>query len=161
MFDDQDQELGPVLTLVIGIAIAMSLFAIAVALSVAGVFSNPSSRTGATRAGVATSAAATHAIRLYFDVGSAALPGDAAGSLLPLAAAARADGARRIDVAGFHDATGDRATNAELAKDRALAIKAMLMQAGVPDDRVVLRKPVEVEGSGDAREARRVEVGLR
>ena len=49
MFDDQDQELGPVLTLVIGIAIVMSLFAISVALSVAGVFSSPANGASARR----------------------------------------------------------------------------------------------------------------
>lgn len=165
MFDEEDQELGPVLTLVIGIAIAMSLFAIAVALSVTGMFSqpttgaatNPASRAAATLPpGVATSA-----VKMYFALGSAALPADAEGSLLPIVMASRADPARRIDVSGFHDPSGDRAANAELAKQRALAVRDALMAAGVAEGRIALQRPVEVTGSGDADEARRVEVALR
>lgn len=161
MFDEQDQELGPVLTLVIGIAITVSLFAIAVALSVAGVFSGgahgPSARAATSR----TVAGAARPVHLYFALGSAELPADAAGSLLPIVEAARRDPARRIDVSGFHDASGDAATNAELAKTRAMAVRDALAQAGVAADRIELQKPAQVLGGGDPREARRVDVGLR
>lgn len=168
MFDEEDQEIGPVLTLVIGIAIAVSLFAIAVALSVTGVFSRPATGASSTSPSTASRAAAslppgvaTSAVKLYFALGSAALPSDAAGSLLPVVMASRADPARRIDVSGFHDPSGDRAANAELAKERALAVRDALVSAGVSADRIALQKPVEVTGTGDAEEARRVEVALR
>jgi K(+)-stimulated pyrophosphate-energized sodium pump len=64
-------------------------------------------------------------------------------------------------VSGFHDASGDPVRNAELARQRALAVRDALKAAGVTEDRIELRKPQELVGGADAAEARRVEVALR
>ena len=66
----------------------------------------------------------------------------------------------RFSVSGFHDATGSKAANAELAKNRAGKVAEALKAAGVADDRIQLDKPSETTGSGDNKEARRVEVGI-
>ena len=63
-------------------------------------------------------------------------------------------------ISGFHDASGDPAQNAELAKQRALAVAALLKAAGVADDRIELKKPEQMVGDGPAHLARRVEVAL-
>lgn len=67
---------------------------------------------------------------------------------------------RRALISGFHDATGDAEKNLELAKQRAIAVAAMLKAAGVPDDKIDLVKPEQTQGDGAPEEARRVEVKL-
>ena len=168
MFDEQDQELGPVLTLVIGIAIVISLFSIAVALSVAGLFSAPSRDSAQDTAPsiehgapVGVASPSPSLVKIYFALGSSTLPGDTLDSLQQLAVAAKVDPVRRIEVSGYHDASGDAERNLALAKARAFAVRDALIAAGIPQDRIELRKPTEVLGSTDAQEARRVDVGLR
>ena len=63
-------------------------------------------------------------------------------------------------VSGFHDATGDAAMNAELAKQRAFAVRDALKGLGVAEDKIELKKPEETTASGSNAEARRVEVAL-
>ena len=67
----------------------------------------------------------------------------------------------RVLVSGYHDATGDPAKNAELAKQRAMAVGAALKLAGVPDDKIELAKPAQTQADGPPAEARRVEVKLQ
>lgn len=98
---------------------------------------------------------------LYFDPGSAALPGDAADALARVADAARANPSKAVLISGYHDASGDSAQNAQLAKERAMAVRHALEANGVEADRLVLDKPLVALGGGDARQARRVEVRLR
>jgi outer membrane protein OmpA-like peptidoglycan-associated protein len=99
--------------------------------------------------------------QLFFDVGSAALPADAGVALAAVKAAlATAPAGARIVLSGFHDASGDAALNAELAKNRAKAVRSALVADGVDAARVGLRKPESTLGDGQAPEARRVEVRL-
>ena len=67
---------------------------------------------------------------------------------------------RQIVLSGFHDASGDPAKNAELAKERAKAVRAALQAAGIDAARLALRKPESTTGDGDEKLARRVEVRL-
>ena len=76
----------------------------------------------------------------------------------------RRQGRRRRQEGGrqrLPDATGDPAANAELAKQRAIAVGDALKAAGVPDDKIELKKPEAITGTGDHAEARRVEVALQ
>lgn len=97
---------------------------------------------------------------LYFEYGQAALPADAAAALDAAKAAAAAAPGRKLVLSGFHDASGDPAKNAELAKERAKAVRAALHAAGIEPGRVGLRKPESTTGDGSDKEARRVEVRL-
>lgn len=97
---------------------------------------------------------------LYFAIGVAALPAEAPAALASIKAALDAAPGRKIVLSGFHDATGDPAKNAELAKERAKAVRAALQAAGVDAARIALRKPESTTGDGNAQEARRVEVRL-
>ncbi|HET7773255.1 MAG TPA: sodium-translocating pyrophosphatase [Burkholderiaceae bacterium] len=96
---------------------------------------------------------------LYFASGSAALP---AGfeDLKSLVAAYNAKAGSKFVVSGFHDAAGDAAKNAELARQRAEAVRDRLVASGVAADRIDLRKPEQASGGADA-QARRVEVRLQ
>jgi outer membrane protein OmpA-like peptidoglycan-associated protein len=99
--------------------------------------------------------------KLYFESGSAALPPDAAASAVePAVKALAAAPGKKLVLAGFHDATGDAKTNAELAKQRALAARTALVAGGIDKKQVLLRKPESTTGDGSLQEARRVEIRL-
>ena len=97
-------------------------------------------------------------VKFYFATAKADL---AAGANEALADVVKgvAEGKNAI-VSGFHDATGDAALNAELAKQRALAVSDALKALGVAEDKIELKKPEETTASGNNAEARRVEVVL-
>lgn len=99
--------------------------------------------------------------RVYFELSSDAIPADAQPELARIADAARADAGKVVLISGFHDASGDAAKNAELAKNRAFAVRHALEANGVPRERLVMDKPRETTGGADPREARRVEMRLR
>ena len=67
---------------------------------------------------------------------------------------------RRAVISGFHDASGDAILNAALAKERAVAVGQTLQGLGVAQGRIEYRRPADSTGSGDAEQARRVEVTL-
>jgi K(+)-stimulated pyrophosphate-energized sodium pump len=103
-------------------------------------------------------AAAPAQAKFLFDVAKADLPANAATDIAKLAAAAKT-GSGKLVISGFHDASGDPAKNAELAKQRAFAVRDALKAAGVADDRIETKKPEQIN-AGSADDARRVEVKL-
>jgi K(+)-stimulated pyrophosphate-energized sodium pump len=105
----------------------------------------------------AAAAAAVEA-KFFFESAKADLPADAAANITKLAAAAKA-GSGKLVISGFHDAGGDPAKNAELAKQRAMNVRDALKAAGVAEDRIEMKKPEQLN-AGSAADARRVEVKL-
>lgn len=97
-------------------------------------------------------------LRVFFELGRFEPPADAASELAPVVAAVKEGKAEKVFLSGFHDPTGDPVKNAELAKQRAIAIRALLLEQGLTEKQVVLVKPAETTGGGSDREARRVEV---
>jgi outer membrane protein OmpA-like peptidoglycan-associated protein len=95
---------------------------------------------------------------LFFASGSAALPADAGVVLAAVRDVAAAQPGRNLLISGFHDATGDPVKNADLAKERAKAVREALVSAGVDRARLVMRKPESTTGEGDNPQARRVEI---
>ncbi len=64
-------------------------------------------------------------------------------------------------VSGYHDATGSAEINAELSKQRAMAVRDALVALGVNEASIELKKPEQIElAAGSDAEARRVEVVL-
>jgi outer membrane protein OmpA-like peptidoglycan-associated protein len=99
--------------------------------------------------------------KVYFDLAHADLPASQMESLGAALQAAGTDNTdRKLMLSGFHDASGDPAKNAELAKERAKSVREALKARGVPADRIVLRKPEQILGDGPPEEARRVEIRL-
>ena len=99
-------------------------------------------------------------VKFYFSSGKADLASGASEALADMVKQAK-DGAtagRKVLVSGFHDATGDAAQNAELAKQRAMAVRDALVAAGVADAQIELKKPEQTLAGGSDAEARRVEV---
>jgi K(+)-stimulated pyrophosphate-energized sodium pump len=98
-------------------------------------------------------------VKFYFATNSAEVP---AGSSAALAEVVKAvQSGSRVLVSGYHDATGDPEKNAELAKQRAMAVGDALKIAGVPEDKLELAKPTQTLADGPPAEARRVEVTLK
>jgi outer membrane protein OmpA-like peptidoglycan-associated protein len=98
-------------------------------------------------------------VKFYFASAKADLA-DGAGSALSDVAKGVAEGKKAV-VSGYTDASGDPAKNEELAKQRAFAVRDALKAAGVAEDKIELKKPETLTGSGNAAEARRVEVSLQ
>lgn len=99
-------------------------------------------------------------VKFYFASGKADL---AEGAPEALAGIVRGVAAGRTAViSGFHDTTGNPAFNAELAKQRALAVRNALTALGIGEDKLELKKPeVAALADGSNAEARRVEVRLQ
>ena len=97
---------------------------------------------------------------VYFAVGQSVLPDGALVALDKAIQAVKDEPKRRVVLSGFHDASGDPAKNAELAKQRAKAVRDALTAAGIDSGRIALRKPESTTGDGPAEQARRVEVRL-
>jgi len=133
----------------------------AVAGASAVAISKASAMTTTTAAGTSVPELGAADGRVYFEVASDALPADAQTELGRIADAARADPGKVVLISGFHDESGDAAKNAELAKNRAFAVRHALEADGVPRERLVMDKPRVTLGGADAREARRVEMRLR
>jgi K(+)-stimulated pyrophosphate-energized sodium pump len=98
--------------------------------------------------------------KLYFDLGSVVLPSDASTQLAAVLGSLNTEPATKVSVSGYHDESGDLASNQELAKQRALAVQQWLVANGVAADRIDLAKPMVTTGAGGAEEARRVEVDV-
>ncbi len=112
------------------------------------------------RAPAATMAAVEMPVKIYFEVGKQELPGDVMERLAGVADFALSNPDRMVDISGYTDASGDTAANEELAKERAKAVRDALKMFGVPEERINMKKPEVITGSGSSEEARRVEVSL-
>lgn len=98
-------------------------------------------------------------VKFYFATGSSTL---AAGANEALADVVKGVGeGKKAVVSGFHDSTGNAAINAEIAKERAMAVRHALLALGVAESSIELHKPAVSEGTGNLAQARRVEVVLQ
>ncbi len=101
----------------------------------------------------------TDTVSLYFDVNKTAPPADAAQKLDGIINYGRSNPNTKIGISGYADKTGDPEKNAQLSKERAMAIKNQLISAGLPEDRIMLQKPKDVTADKkDDKESRRVDV---
>ncbi len=95
-------------------------------------------------------------VKFYFASGKADLASGANEALSEVVKAVAAG--KTLQVSGFHDASGDPVKNAELAKQRASAVRAALVALGVAESKVELKRPEQTLADGKPSEARRVEV---
>ncbi len=116
-----------------------------------------------TGAGVTTEARdGKPVVKVYFATGKT----DIAEAFPPAAAGLKAyldsHAGSALAVSGFADKRGNAAANAALSKNRAQAVQAALVAAGIPAAAIELVKPTDaVQGSDDLAGARRVEVVVR
>ena len=98
-------------------------------------------------------------VKFYFATARSDVAAGAAEALKGVVAGVA--GGRTAVVSGYIDASGDPARNQELAKLRAFAVRDALKGAGVAEDKIELKTPEALTGSGNGAEARRVEVMLK
>ena len=98
-------------------------------------------------------------VKFYFATARSDVAAGAAEALKGVVAGVASGGT--AVVSGYTDASGDPARNEELAKLRAFAVRDALKGAGVAEDKIELKTPEALTGSGNGTEARRVEVMLK
>jgi K(+)-stimulated pyrophosphate-energized sodium pump len=99
-------------------------------------------------------------VKFYFASGKAELASGGAAALKDIVDGVK--GGKKAVLSGYVDASGDPVKNAELAKQRAFAVRDLLKGAGVPEDKIELKKPADITaGATTAAESRRVEVALQ
>ncbi|MEO8857909.1 MAG: sodium-translocating pyrophosphatase [Burkholderiaceae bacterium] len=98
-------------------------------------------------------------VKFYFASGKADLAAGGTEALSEIVTAVK--GGKTAVVSGYTDASGDAAANAELAKQRAFAVRDLLKSSGVAEDKIELQKPEATTAGGSPAEARRVEVTLK
>lgn len=161
MFDQEDGELNVVIGVLFGV-IAL-VIALVIGLGTwklrAADVPAPAAAAAGEFADVAEVGEAL--VKFHFAVGEATLPADASPDIATIVVALDAAPEKKVLLSGFHDETGGAAVNAEVSKNRALAVREALIAAGVPAERVLLRRPAVTLGGGDAAEARRVEARVQ
>jgi len=98
-------------------------------------------------------------VKFYFASGKSELAAGASAALADVIKGAQEG--RKLVISGYHDATGSAAQNAELARQRAFAVRDALKASGVTDNKIELKKPEVLIAAGSDAEARRVEVSLQ
>ncbi|MFC5768771.1 OmpA family protein [Thauera sinica] len=164
MFDQEDGELNVVMGVLFGIIALVIAFVIGL-----GVFKMRSAAPSAPVVAAAPAGAEFAEVeevgealaKVYFGLGQTELPADAAASIATVVAALQAEPGKRALLSGYHDETGGAAINAEVAKNRAVSVRSALVAAGIPAERVLMRRPAVTLGGGDAAEARRVEIRVQ
>jgi K(+)-stimulated pyrophosphate-energized sodium pump len=98
------------------------------------------------------------AAKVYFGLDKTDLPADTDKTVAAVVTYLKANSGSRAYVSGFHDPSGSQAHNEDLAKNRAKGVAQNLEKLGVTKDQIVMQKPVATTGTGEPKEARRVEV---
>lgn len=163
MFSQDDDSQGialgvvfGVIALVIGLVIGVAVYQTGRVNAASAVAAAPAPAAAAAIADGASVTVENGVVKFYFATGKADLAAGANEALADVVQAVAAG--KKAVISGFHDATGGAAQNAELAKQRALAVRGALQALGVGEGSVELRKPEELQGTGSNAEARRVEV---
>ena len=155
MFSSDDDNQGVVIgvlfgviALVIGLVIGVSIYKV-----------NSTAAKPVAADDVASIKVENGVVKFYFATAKADLAMGANEALADVAKGV-VEGKKAL-LSGFHDATGDLAKNEELAKQRAFAVRDALKALGVAEDKIELKKPEVMTGTGSNAEARRVDVSLQ
>ena len=167
MFSQDDDNQGVVLGVLFGLIALVIALVMGVSTYKVNSVATPSAKPAVMAAAPAAEAVADGAsvkvvggvVKFYFASGKADLAAGGNGALAEVVRAV-ATGKKAV-ISGFHDATGDPAKNAELAKQRAFMVRDALKGLGVGEDKVELKKPEETLATGSDGEARRVEVTVQ
>jgi outer membrane protein OmpA-like peptidoglycan-associated protein len=99
--------------------------------------------------------------KVHFALDKTKLWSGADNELSKVLAYLKANPGSKAVLSGFHDPSGNRDHNLELAKNRSHAVRDRLVQQGISLSRIIEEKPSETTGDGPPAEARRVEVSIR
>ena len=99
-------------------------------------------------------------VKLFFDYDKANNPKDNDGSFSEVITYLKNNTSAKASIYGFHDPSGDKNYNRDLANRRAETVALIMMASGIQSHRLIIKKPVETTGTGMPSEARRVEVNI-
>jgi outer membrane protein OmpA-like peptidoglycan-associated protein len=171
MFSQDDESTGVALGVVFGVIFLVISLVLGIAIhqknktaklaKAAVVAAAPAAAPAAAAVAVAGDSASVKVengvVKFYFAPGKAELAQDGAKALAEILSAAKTG--KKVGISGFVDPSGDPQKNAELAKQRALAVKDLLIGSGIPDAQIVMVRPSDINaGATSAAEGRRVEV---
>jgi cytochrome c oxidase subunit II len=105
----------------------------------------------------ATTAPVGLPVQVLFAVGKSALDGAAQKEIAKAVELLKGTPNAKVALSGYVDSSGSAAKNAELAKQRAFAVRDALTKAGIAAGRIELKKPEQID-AGDAARARRVDI---
>ena len=166
MFSSDDENQGLVLGVVFGVIALVIALVIGIGIYTRNLAAAPKAAPAAAQTvsvvvvqPVATVKVENGVVKFYFAAAKAEIAAGADKALVDVIKGV-AEGKKAV-ISGYTDASGDPAKNEELAKQRAFAVRDALKSLGVAEDKVELKKPEQLTGSGDAAEARRVEVTLQ
>lgn len=102
------------------------------------------------------------ALKVFFDSGDATVPAGFSSQTAELVDYLNAHDDAQVTVAGYTDASGSAQLNEDLSKQRAQAVRAALVMAGVAEDRINMEKPQQIsdDEEQDKAASRRVEVTI-
>jgi cytochrome c oxidase subunit 2 len=96
-------------------------------------------------------------VQVLFAVGKSALDAAAQKEVAKAVELLKGSPDAKVALSGYVDSSGSAAKNAELAKQRAFAVRDALTKAGIAAGRIELKKPEQID-AGDAARARRVDI---
>ncbi len=101
-------------------------------------------------------------LKVYFDTGKTDISTEFAEKSKAIIEFLKNDKAANAVINGYHDPSGNKAQNEELAKNRAKGVRDAIKAAGIDEARILMQKPAETSGAGGSMaEARRVEVSVQ
>ena len=119
----------------------------------------PAPAAAASAPSTAAAPAAGMPYQVFFATGKSELDAESTATLKAAVEYLKAHPDMKIALSGFVDSTGNADANAELAKNRATAVRGALEAGGVAGNRIDMRKPeVITAAQGADREGRRVDI---
>lgn len=155
MFSNDDDNQGVVLGVLFGVIALVIGLVVGVGIYKTNMMAAPKAAADAMADG-ASIRVENGVVKFYFASAKADIASGADEALRHVVMAVNEG--KKVIISGFHDATGDMAKNEELAKQRAFAVRDALKGLGVAEDKIELKKPEAMTGTGSNAEARRVEV---
>jgi Bacterial protein of unknown function (DUF937)/OmpA family len=98
--------------------------------------------------------------KIYFDSGKYETPDSTSKKVSSILAYAKAHGNSRLAITGFHDTAEEAEPVIRLARQRSIAVRSVLISAGVSEERILMQKAQESMATVGIREATRVEVSI-
>jgi outer membrane protein OmpA-like peptidoglycan-associated protein len=98
--------------------------------------------------------------KIYFDAGKYETPDDTSRKIASILSFAKSHGNSRLTITGFHDTAPEAEPVLRLARQRSMAVRSVLISAGITEDRIVLQNAQESIATVGGRQATRVEVSI-
>jgi outer membrane protein OmpA-like peptidoglycan-associated protein len=152
---------------IFGVALLLSLIAVLNACDLEGgrASRSPQAAPGASQAAGASTGASTSTVlpaveKIYFDAGKYESPDDTSKRIANILSFAKNHGNSRLTITGFHDTVPEAEPVLRLARQRSMAVRSVLISAGITEDRIVLKNAQEAIATVGERQATRVEVSI-